>query len=60
MPAPRKYPIRIVVDGQPVQVKSIGGKLFSSKKFVYQAEYNDAGQLMGKIVKELNNPCSAS
>jgi hypothetical protein len=58
MPAPRKYPIRIVVDGKPVQVKSIGGKLFCSKKFVYQAEYDESGHLNGAIVHALKDSCS--
>jgi hypothetical protein len=50
MPKPRKYPIRIFVNGSPVQVRSVEGNLFQSKDKYYRAYYHPSGQLM--VLKE--------
>ncbi|WP_338868140.1 hypothetical protein WBJ53_16740 [Spirosoma sp. SC4-14] len=53
MPAQRKFPIRILVDGKPVQVRSIGGDFFCSKRFIYQAAYDPSGHLVGRFIRHL-------
>jgi len=50
MPRPRKYPIRIIVDGELVYVKPVGGDVFRSKKHEYRVEYDASGNLIGKRI----------
>ncbi|GAB3887364.1 hypothetical protein [Spirosoma agri] len=51
MPARRKYPLLLVVDGNPIQVRSVGNSLFQSKSMYYNAYYDLSGQLIGKPVE---------
>jgi len=50
----RNSPIRIFIDGEPVELKPAGGNRFRSKKFEYQIEYDSAGKLIGKVVGPLH------
>ncbi|GAB3761643.1 hypothetical protein [Spirosoma pomorum] len=50
----RNSPIRVFIDGEPVQLKPAGGNRFRSKKFEYQIEYDSSGKLIGKVVRPLN------
>jgi len=58
MPVPRKYPIRIWVNGSIVSVRPMGGNLFCSKKQIYFVEYDVSGTLKGELVGDLPLPGS--
>ena len=46
----RKYPITIIVNGRPEQVKPMGKNLFCSKKQIFSAEYDHSGNLRIKVL----------